>query len=135
MADYTVKLEGRVVLARWSEFKSPEEAEAYRTDILAAVDRAKPSAVICADWSRANITSPQVSEVLLSMLRGVHPRIERSSVLLAPEHAMFNLQAERLLRDAGASNRRSFRDSKAQIAWLSEVLQPNEQEAVKAFLP
>jgi len=124
---------GCLVVARWSEFRSTTEAEAFRDAIKAAVVKVKP-AVICADWTRATVVSPGVAEVMSGMLRAANPMLTRSSILLGVEHAIFNLQTERLVREAGNPNRRTFRKAQEMLAWLAEVLSPAEHDAARRFL-
>jgi hypothetical protein len=124
---------GCLVVARWREFPDTASAERFRDAIRTAVSKAKP-AVICADWRQASLVSPAVAEVMSSMLRGANPLIARSAILLAVEHAMFNLQTERLVREAGNPNRRTFRQPGEMLAWLGQVLAPAEHEAAQRFL-
>jgi hypothetical protein len=124
---------GSLVLARWSDFRTRSEAEAFRDAIKAAVTKVRP-AIICADWRSASIVSPDVSEVMSSMLRAANPMLTRSAILLASEHATFNLQTERLVREAGNPHRRTFRVAADMLAWLGEVLTADEHEAARRFV-
>lgn len=124
---------GRLVVARWTDFHDRSEASSFRDAIVAAVQKVKP-AVMCADWRTANLVSPEVSEVMSSMLRGANPMLVRSAILLATEHATFNLQTERLVREAGNPNRRTFRSMSSMLAWLGEVVGPEELDAARMFL-
>jgi hypothetical protein len=124
---------GRLIVARWSDFRSTEEAEAFRDAIKAAVVKVKPG-VICADWRRATVVSPGVAVVMSGMLRAANPMLTRSAILLGEEHATFNLQTERLVREAGNPNRRTFRSAEEMLAWLAEVLLRTEHDAARRFL-
>jgi hypothetical protein len=124
---------GSLVVARWHNMNDVADAVAFRSAIQAAVTATQP-AVICADWRAALVVSPDVAEVVSTMLRGANALLQRSAILLTHEHATFNLQTERLVREAGNPNRRTFRDAASLVAWLSEVLSPEENRAAEAFL-
>jgi hypothetical protein len=125
---------GRVVLARWRRLVDVAHAEAYRAAIFSAVGAVDGPVVVCADWRFADIVAPEVTPVITSMLVGVAHRIERSAIALAKQHATFNLQAERVVREAGNPARRTFRDTEQMLAWVGEVTTPQEHVAMRAFL-
>jgi hypothetical protein len=134
MAEFHVEVAGaHMILAGWTGFKTANEAEAFRAAIARAVVRAAP-ACICADWRRATFVAQDVAAVLLSMLSGTNPHVVRSAILLAEGDVVFNLQAERLVREAGNPLRRTFRSAFEQLAFLGEVAAPDELAAAKAFL-
>lgn len=124
---------GNLVLVRWTSLREVTEATAFRSAIQSAVLHVKP-AVICADWRAASLVSPDVAEVMGAMLRGTNPHLKRSAILLAPEHATFSLQTERLVREAQNPQRRTFRAVPDQLQWLGEVLTPQELERARHFL-
>jgi hypothetical protein len=134
VSDYLVEHpSGHLVLANWSGFLRKEGAERFRAAIGEAILRAQP-AVICADWRAAATVSQDVSAVLLSMLKSAHPLLARSAVILHPVHATFALQAERLVKEAGWPHRRTFRVPDDALAWLGEVLSPDELAVARRFL-
>ena len=134
VTDYLVKQAGtHLVLASWSGSLDEDAALLFRSRVGDAIARARP-AVICADWRAAETVSPGASEVLLSMLRNAHPHLARSAIVLHAGHAMFTLQAERLVKEAGFANRRTFRIATDAVAWLAEILPATELEAAKRFL-
>jgi hypothetical protein len=90
--------------------------------------------VICADWRRGLVFSPPVSDALLELLRRGNRELTRSAILLTASDATFAPQVERLVREAGNQNRRSFRATEPMLAWLGEVLTPSERERASAFL-
>jgi hypothetical protein len=95
--------------------------------------QAGPSSVICADWRGIEVFPPEVGDALLEVLRRDNRRIERSALLLSPANAIFNLQVERLLREAENPSRRAFRSVEQLLTWLSEVLSPAELESARAL--
>jgi len=91
-------------------------------------------AVLCADWEHIEIFSPPVSEAVISMLTVTNSKIVSSGILLAPQAATFNLQAERVIRDANNPSRKAFRDRRKLLDWFVGFLQPDEMQAVSEFL-
>jgi hypothetical protein len=71
---------------------------------------------------------------MIALLERGNPRLERSAILLSQEHATFNLQVERVVREAKNSARRTFRDAAAMVAWLGESLTAAERDSVARFL-
>jgi hypothetical protein len=99
-----------------------------------AFARAGAYAVICADWRAAHILAPEVADRLIGLLRRANPRIRRAGILLAGGHAIFGLQVERVVREAGNPARKTFHSAKLLHDWLSEELQPVECSAMDEFL-
>ena len=84
------------------------------------------AAIICADCRGIEVLSPAVSDALLETFKRDNPRLLRSALLLSPANAVFNLQIERLLREASNPGRRAFRAAELLLTWLGEVLAPDE---------
>ena len=125
---------GRLVEARLVSLRSVDEVVTFEQAMAAAFARAGVRSVICADWRQANILAPEVAARLRDLLTRGNTHLERSAVLLAREHATFNLQVERVVREAASPGRRTFRDPEAMLAWLAETLTPAEHARATAFL-
>jgi hypothetical protein len=125
---------GRLVEARLYLPRAPQQiadfADALRRTFLSL----RGSCVICADWRSSNLLAPPVADRLVDLLRRGNPHVERSAVLLPSENAVFSLQVERVIREAGNHARRAFRNPHAMRAWLSEVLAPAEIRRLDEFL-
>ena len=91
-------------------------------------------AVICADWRAIDVFGPEVAEAVVDMLVETNAKVLHSAILLEPRKATFNLQVERVMRNAKNSARRSFRDTRKMVDWLAEILEPNELKCAKDFL-
>jgi hypothetical protein len=89
--------------------------------------------VIAADWSRCRVVAEGAAEKLVAGFRGLNPHIERSAALL-PGGSVALLQSLRMLRESNNPDRRGFSDAGAMIAWLSEVLTPEEVARLHTFL-
>jgi hypothetical protein len=111
-----------------------DDVARFQRMMLEAFASAGPQSVICADWRRALVFAPDVSDALLALLRRGNRELRRSAVLLSASDATFALQVERLVREAGNPNRRTFRGADPLLAWLGEVLAPAERERASAFL-
>jgi hypothetical protein len=125
---------GRLVEARLIAPKTvrhiSELTEAMRRSFVTA----GTSCVICADWRTAPLLAPEVADALVDLLRRGNAHFERSAVLLPGHNALFELQVERVIREAGHPSRRHFRQAPAMRAWLSEVLDPRETRRLNEFL-
>jgi len=99
-----------------------------------AIAQAGPKAVICSDWRLIDIFAPSVADAILDMLNVTNHHVLRGGILLNVEKATFNLQVERVLRDAGNPGRKCFRDKDNLLQWLGESLEPAEIEAARHFM-
>jgi hypothetical protein len=88
---------------------------------------------IVGDLLRCSVFPQDIYDAFLSLLKVDNPAIERSALLLA-DSAVFTLQLERIVKDAGNPARRTFRDRKALLTWLGEVLRTDERIAAERFL-
>lgn len=122
------------MLARWWRIPDADAAKEYRQAIFTALTSQPERAVICADWSRGSLVSPESADVFYGMLTTRNDRIERSAILISGGKKVFDLQVERLVKQAAHPNRRTFRDVDAQLAYLAELLPPADIARARAFL-
>jgi hypothetical protein len=125
---------GRLVEARLFTLEKVDQVAELEEAMRGAFSRAGNKSVICADWRAANVLAPPVADRLIDLLSKGNPFLERSAVLLAREHATFNLQVERLVRQANNPARKAFRDVAPLQLWLDEILTPAEQVRLREFL-
>jgi hypothetical protein len=125
---------GRLIEARLVSLRTVDDVGRFEDAMRAEFDRVDGKAIVCADWRVANVLPPAVADRLIELLARGNPRLERSAILLSAEHATFNLQVERVVREAKNSARRTFRDAPAMVAWLGESLTPAERDRVARFL-
>jgi hypothetical protein len=126
MFTVTVRV-GRLVEARLASLADVDEVGRFERAMGEAFASADGLSVVCADWRQANILAPAVAERLTGLLQRGNPHVERSAILLAREHATFNLQVERLVREAQNPARKTFRDAAAMVEFLGAVLTPAEK--------
>ena len=124
---------GRVVEGRPTELKTRDGAIAYCAEFRRLVPPLR-RAVICADYRLVPVFPPDVADELKRLYDDMNPYIERSAVLVAPEHATGVLQVGRVMKETGHVERRRFTDPAQVVAWLGEVLSRAETARVAAFL-
>ncbi len=125
---------GRLVLMRAVNVRSVEEARDLRNAVSVAIHERPHGAVVCTDWRGVDVYAPEVADVLLSMFKGTNPWVTRGAILLPTGRATFGLQLERLLREANNPVRRTFRDPRAMLTWLAEILTAEETRRAGEFL-
>jgi hypothetical protein len=125
---------GRLVEARFVSLADVDEVSRFERAMADAFAAVGGPSVVCADWRQANTLRPDVAERLIALLQRGNPFVERSAILLAPEHATFSLQVERLVREAKNPARKSFRQAAPMVEFLGEVLTPAEKARAAAFL-
>ena len=126
---------GRLIEARLQTLESVEQVGQFETLMREAFAKTGgKKAVICADWRQANVLRPDVADRLIGLFTRGNPFLERSAVLLAREHATFNLQVERLVRESNNPARRTFRATGPLEIWLDEILDPAERTRLRDFL-
>ena len=117
---------GRLIEIRLEWLNEVSDVLKIEEALRDAFTRIGAAAIICADCRGIEVLSPAVSDALLETFKRDNPRLLRSALLLSPANAIFNLQIERLLREANNPGRRAFRAADSLLSWLAEVLVPDE---------
>jgi hypothetical protein len=125
---------GRLVEARLIHLRNTGDVDEFTQSLRRAFTAAGARAIVCADWRQAQVLPPEAADGMIGLLKWGNAKFERSAVLLAREHATFNLQVERVIREAGNPARRAFRSVDEMIAWLGEILGPDERRRMLEFL-
>ncbi len=125
---------GKLVLIHVTTLTSVEEVASFQSEVMHFVDDAPGKAVVVVDLRTPRVFAPEVATALEDMLKRANPRIQRSAVILAKEHAVFSLQLERLIREARNPARRTFRSSAEAAEWLRECLNARESDSLEDFL-
>ena len=133
MFTVTVRV-GRRVEARLTSLADVDEVTRFERAMAEAFASVGGRSVVCADWRQANILPPAVADRLTALLQRGNPHVERSAILLAREHATFNLQVERLVRESQNPARKTFRAPEPMVDYLAAVLTPTEKARVAEFL-
>ena len=95
---------------------------------------ARTERVVCVvDMRELSVLAPEVTDAVLSSLRAASDRVERTGVLLPMGSQALALQIERLHREAGNPNRRTFRASSDLVRFLADVVSLQERARLVAF--
>jgi hypothetical protein len=125
---------GKLVLIHVTNLTSLEEMGAFQAEVMHFVNDAPGKAIVVVDLRTPRVFAPEVATALEEMLKRANPRIHRSAIILAKEHAVFSLQLERLIREARNPARRAFRSTSEASEWLGEGLNARETQALQDFL-
>lgn len=125
---------GRLIETRLVALPRVEDVRLVTLSMREALARVSGPAVVCTDWRAADVFAPDVADALIGMLTHTSSRIQRGAILITEGRATFGLQVERVLREGKNPERRAFRKLDAMLAWLAEVLEPEEASHAKAFL-
>jgi hypothetical protein len=125
---------GRLVEARLFRPRNAQQIAEFAETLGRTFVAVGASCVICADWRTTTLLAPEVADALVGLLRRGNSHFERSAVLLARDNALFQLQVERVIREANHPARSAFRQASAMRAWLSEILGPAERQRLGEFL-
>ena len=109
-----------------------DDAMAMFKKIYKTIPRGRTSRVIV-DARGLRIVDPAVVDAVVIMMKQDNPSVQRNAFLL-PDGALMAIQAERMLKDLGASNRRAFRVRSDAEAWLAETCTPEERARLRRFL-
>jgi len=135
LSDYVVEHKvGRLVVTRLCLLPQVQTVRFVQLAMARVLEKVANRAVICADWRDIDVLSPEVAEEVIHMLAVTNAKILQSAILLEPQKATFNLQVERVIANAKNSSRKSFRDTRNMLDWLTEFLEPNELQCAKDFL-
>jgi hypothetical protein len=89
--------------------------------------------VLVADYTHATVFSQDVAAKVLDMFKRGKGRVARSAALVS-QSAVFSLQVERLIANAGNPMRRSFHDAFELKAFLGAALNHEEHIRLVQFL-
>jgi hypothetical protein len=125
---------GRFLEVRVVTLRTLADVRAYERELLRAFAVAGPRPVGICDLRYVGIFPPDVADALVGTLARGGTSLERSALLLAPALPALALQIERIVREAGDPQRRTFRTPADATAWLGEVLTPPELARLETFL-
>jgi hypothetical protein len=123
---------GRLCEVRFQSPITAAEVTGFLTQLGALVKSARARWLFCSDMRDALVMPSETADVLLDALKRDNPLIERHGVLLG-ESALFGLQIERMLKNAGSPARRTFRNEADLHAWMAPLFTPDEAARARAF--
>jgi hypothetical protein len=126
-------LELHLRVADMTERQTSAFLERLHATTLVAMKNPTGKVVVCGDMRGLNIAGPRVAEFISRVMKADNANLERSGVVIG-SNAVFAMQVDRLVREAGHPNRRRFDSAEGVTAWLAEILTPAETERLKVFL-
>jgi hypothetical protein len=112
---------------------SRQDTEGLGAELRRVLPAQPAKVVIAADMAMARTLPPAVVDDLIAIMRSDNPSIERSGLLVPDDAAVFGMQVERMIKDAGIASRRVFRDALLWQTWLAELLSPAEARRLHQF--
>jgi hypothetical protein len=90
--------------------------------------------VTVVDWRRCPVMEAKAAERMLERIVAINPRTERSAALATAKAPVAILQFMRLIRESKLPDRKMFLNLPELIAWVDEILEPEEQRSLREFL-
>jgi hypothetical protein len=125
---------GRLVTFRVRSPVDDGNADKAAVDLRRAIEGISGRVIVCTDLTDARTFAPAVVDRFLQVMKADNPRLERSAILIGKGSATFELQIERLVREANSPARHTFRDARALLDWLRPSLTGDEEAALVGFL-
>jgi hypothetical protein len=129
---------GRLIEIRGFGNPTEDDIARFRADAVAVlstcVAETKRPAVACVDGRTANLIRPAAADLLIDLMRRDNRNVEKSAFLSASS-AVFALQMSRFLRESDSNTRRRlFTEVEPLLAWMQDVLTPEESIRLRRFL-
>jgi hypothetical protein len=124
---------GRLIEMRIvTPFAEAEVAELLQRH-LAVVAGVGGEVVFAVDLRRAQVLPPAIADRFVQLMGQVNPALLRSGLLIN-DSAVFGLQAERAVAEAGNPERKVFRSPEDMERWLGGILTGAELRRLREFL-
>jgi hypothetical protein len=124
---------GRLVELRVESPVTEEELLPFHETLAKLCKRFKGQIAVCTDFVGATVFLQPVATRWIEIIRKDSPLVERNAVLVG-EGAVFSMQIDRIIRQAGFKNRKAFVAPAALMAWLGEILTIRERARLELFL-
>ncbi len=115
-----------LVLVRLFTLDTVKEAREVVKEVSGFV-QTQERVVAAVDFRPAKLFSPEVTDLLVALLRSDNPRIQRSAHVLSGS-ALSALQIERMVRESQNPNRKTFREVKDAEDFLARHLNPAQRQ-------
>ena len=124
---------GRLVELRVESPVTEEELMKFHDTLAKVCKPIKGQIATCTDLAGATVFLQPVAARWIEIIKQESPIVERNAILVG-EGAVFSMQVERIIRQAGFKNRKAFFTSATLIAWLGEILTVRERARLEQFL-
>jgi len=124
---------GRLIELRVESPVTEEELSQFHDKIAKIIKPIKGQVATCTDLAGATVFLQPVAARWIEIIKQENPIVERNAILVG-EGAVFSMQVERIIRQAGFKNRKTFLVPTALTAWLGEILTVRERGRLEQFL-
>lgn len=124
---------GRLIELRVESPVSEEELSQFHDKIAKVIKPIKGQVATCTDLAGATVFLQPVAARWIEIIKQENPIVERNAILVG-EGAVFSMQVERIIRQAGFKNRKAFLAPAVLTAWLGEILTARERARLEQFL-
>lgn len=124
---------GRLIELRVESPVTEEELQQFHDRTAKVIKPIKGMLATCTDLVGATVFLQPVAARWIEIIKQESPIVERNALLVG-EGAVFSMQVERIIRQAGFKNRKAFLSPAPLIAWLGEILTARERARLDQFL-
>ena len=124
---------GRLVELRVESPVTEEELTHFHDTLAKVCKPIQGQIAICTDLAGATVFTQPVTQRWTAIIKQESPIVERNAVLVG-EGAVFSMQVERIIRQAGHPNRKAFLSPTDLVAWLGEILTVRERTRLESYL-
>ena len=124
---------GRFVEIRVESPVTEEELARFHDMLAKVIKPIKGQIATCTDLAGATVFLQPVAARWIEIIKQENPIVERNAILVG-EGAVFSMQVERIIRQAGFKNRKAFLAPAVLTAWLGEILTARERARLEQFL-
>lgn len=124
---------GKLVEVRIQTPITAAELDDMKAAVFQIFSRLRAPFVSITDLRSATVFPAELADQVSAFLKRDAPNLMRGAFLIGTG-AVFNMQLDRVLREAASERRRSFRARADLEPWLREALTPDEQRRLAAFL-
>ncbi len=125
---------GRLVEVRYRETLTLDDFTRLMAKTRALFNEAKARLVFVTDARHVLPFPRDVAESLVWVMRRDNPKIAAGGILLSRENLVWQRQAERMLREAKSTVRRTFFEAHEVQGWLAPHLDEAERRRLTEFL-
>ena len=131
---YTIESRvGRLIEIRVESPVTEEELLQFHDRVAKVIKPIKGQVASCTDLAGATVFLQPVAARWIEIIKQENPIVERNAILVG-EGAVFSMQVERIIRQAGFKNRKAFLAPAMLTAWLGEILTVRERARLDQFL-
>jgi hypothetical protein len=124
---------GRFIELRVESPVTEEELAKFHETLAKVCKPIKGQIALCTDLVGATVFLQPVAARWIEIIKQESPIVERNAILVG-EGAVFSMQVERIIRQAGHKNRKAFFSAPTLVTWLGEIFTARERTRLEQFL-